>query len=259
MGITHRVSCPHTHQRNGSAERKHRHIVEVGLSLLAHASVPLKYWDEAFLTAVFIINRLSSRVINNDTTFYRLHKVQPDYSFLRTFGSACCPNLRPYNSRKLEFRSKRCVFLGYSNLHKGFKCLDPTEGRVYLSGDVIFDENVFPFASLHPNVGARLRSELSLLPDVLLNLTSSFGDVILHDRTDDFSMPTNSYSSSSPSHGVAGSDDTSSNEENAADQRHSMCRARGQHCCRGRSSYHWRQRISVGIASESPSSYRSHA
>jgi transposase InsO family protein len=24
LGISHRVSCPHTHQQNGSAERKHR-------------------------------------------------------------------------------------------------------------------------------------------------------------------------------------------------------------------------------------------
>jgi histone deacetylase 1/2 len=28
IGISHRVSCPHTHQQNGTAERKHRHVVE---------------------------------------------------------------------------------------------------------------------------------------------------------------------------------------------------------------------------------------
>jgi hypothetical protein len=43
IGISHHVSCPHAHQQNGSAERKHRHIVEVGLSLLAHAHMPLKF------------------------------------------------------------------------------------------------------------------------------------------------------------------------------------------------------------------------
>jgi histone deacetylase 1/2 len=47
IGITHLVSCPHAHQQNGPAERKHRHIIEVGLSLLAYASMPLKFWDEA--------------------------------------------------------------------------------------------------------------------------------------------------------------------------------------------------------------------
>jgi hypothetical protein len=43
IGITHRVSCPHMHQQNGVAEQKHRHIVEMGLSLLANASMSLKY------------------------------------------------------------------------------------------------------------------------------------------------------------------------------------------------------------------------
>jgi hypothetical protein len=33
--ISHQVSCPHTHQQNGAAERKHRHIVEMGLALLS--------------------------------------------------------------------------------------------------------------------------------------------------------------------------------------------------------------------------------
>jgi hypothetical protein len=41
VGISHQVSCPHTHQQNGAAERKHRHIVEMGLALLAHACMPL--------------------------------------------------------------------------------------------------------------------------------------------------------------------------------------------------------------------------
>jgi hypothetical protein len=42
IGIEHHVSCPHAHQQNGYAERKHRHIVEVGLTLLTPASMPLK-------------------------------------------------------------------------------------------------------------------------------------------------------------------------------------------------------------------------
>jgi histone deacetylase 1/2 len=122
VGIAHHVSCPHTHQQNGSAERKHRHIVEVGLTLLAHASMPLKFWDEAFLTAVFLINRLPTKVLQNKAPIFRLLGEEPDYTFLRTFGCACWPHLRPYNTRKLQFRSKQCVFLGYSNMHKGFKC-----------------------------------------------------------------------------------------------------------------------------------------
>lgn len=31
--------------------------------------MPLKFWDEAFITAVFLINRLPSLVIKNDTPY----------------------------------------------------------------------------------------------------------------------------------------------------------------------------------------------
>jgi histone deacetylase 1/2 len=132
VGITHHVYYPHAHQQNGSAERKHRHIVDVGLALLANASMPLKYWDEAFLTATFLINLLPSKVLNFMTPVEKLLNVKPNYDFLRVFGCACWPNLRPYNTRKLAFRSKRCVFLGYSPMHKGVKCLDISTGRCYI-------------------------------------------------------------------------------------------------------------------------------
>ena len=182
----------HMHtNKNGSAECKHRHIVEVGLSLLAHTSMPLKYWDEAFLTAVFIINRLPSKVITNDTPHDRLLGTPPDYSFFRTFGCAVWPNLRPYNAKKLQFCSIGCVFLGYSNLHKGFKCLDPSTGRVYVSRDVVFDESVYPFSQLHPNAGARLCANLELLPDALKNPSPEFGNAHVHDQCLVNSDPTN--------------------------------------------------------------------
>jgi hypothetical protein len=49
-------------------------------------------------------------------------------------------------------------------MHKGVKCLDVSTGRIYISRDVVFDENVFPFASLHPNAGALLKQQILLLP-----------------------------------------------------------------------------------------------
>jgi hypothetical protein len=141
--------------------------------------MPLKFWDEAFLTATHLINMLPSKVINFETTVQRFLKETPDYNSLRVFGCACWPNLRPYNNHKLSFRSTRCVFLGYSSRHKGFKCLEPNTGRVYISRDVTFDEAIFPFEHLRPNAGAQLRKEILLLPTHLL--TSDCGDVTCTD------------------------------------------------------------------------------
>jgi hypothetical protein len=164
IGISHNVSCPHAHQQNESAEGKHRHIVEVGLTLLAQASMPLKFWDEAFTTTVYLINRTPNKVLNFATPLECLLHTKPNYMSPRVFGCACWPNLRPYNKHKVDFRSKQCAFLGYSSQHKGFKCLDISEGRVYIFRDVVFDETIYHFAKLHHNAGARLRKDISLFP-----------------------------------------------------------------------------------------------
>ena len=54
-------------------------------------------------------------------------------------------------------------------MHKGFKCLDVSTGRIYISRDVIFDEHVFPFSELHANAGAKLREEINLIPTHLMH------------------------------------------------------------------------------------------
>jgi hypothetical protein len=54
-------------------------------------------------------------------------------------------------------------------MHKGFKCLDASTGIIYISRDVVFDENVFSFVKLYPNAGARLMSEILLLPPSLIS------------------------------------------------------------------------------------------
>jgi histone deacetylase 1/2 len=134
--------------------------------------MPVKFWDEAFYTAVYLINRLPTRVIDNATPLEHLlgDKAKPNYDLLKSFGCACWPLLRPYNNRKLNFRSKECVFIGYSSNHKGYKCLDVTTGRVYISRNVIFDEHVYPF-SRHftvssPDYGSRVSSATDLMTNV---------------------------------------------------------------------------------------------
>jgi histone deacetylase 1/2 len=43
VGIHHRLICPHTHEQNGTIERRHRHIVETGLTLLGQCKTPFQF------------------------------------------------------------------------------------------------------------------------------------------------------------------------------------------------------------------------
>ena len=52
-GIIHRITYPHTHEQNGTSERKIRHIVDLGLALLGHCGAPFRFWEFAFETTIF--------------------------------------------------------------------------------------------------------------------------------------------------------------------------------------------------------------
>ena len=88
-------------------ERKHRHVVDLGLTLLYHASLPLQFWYYAFTTTVYLINRLST-TLKFVVPFATLFNKKSNYHFLRTFGCACFPLLRPYHTDKLNFQSQDC-------------------------------------------------------------------------------------------------------------------------------------------------------
>ncbi|KAL5703600.1 hypothetical protein ACHQM5_022129 [Ranunculus cassubicifolius] len=145
LGIHHRLSCPHTPQQNGLAERKHRHISEMARTLIVTSGVPLNLWFEAVSTAVFLINRLPTSVLQWSSPFSCLYGTLPSYNQLRIFGCACYPYLGDYFTNKLMPKTVECIFLGYSSQHKGYRCLDPTSNRVYVSRHVRFDETTFPF------------------------------------------------------------------------------------------------------------------
>ena len=141
------MSPPYTPEHVGSNERKHRHVVETGLAMLHKASLSLKYWSHVFLTAAYLINRLPTPVLKHQTPFESLFQQLPNYDKLRAFGCICFHWLCPYFDHKLDKHSKPCVFIGYSNTHNAYKCLDLSSNCVYISHHVQFIEHQFPLAS----------------------------------------------------------------------------------------------------------------
>ena len=144
-GIVQHVSCAGTLEQNGVAERKHRHIIETGLTMLFHSRLPKNLWIEAFMTVVYLINHLPSSKLGMITPFYKLHGVHPDYNSLKVFRCRCFPYLWDYAKNKFKPKSYPCIFIGYSPTQKGYWCLYPPTKRVYLSRHVVFDESILPY------------------------------------------------------------------------------------------------------------------
>ena len=128
-----------------SWEKASSHNRNCSLSLMHQSSVSNQFWDEAVCTAVYLMNRLPTQILKNRSPYQLVYNQEPDYSLLKSFGCTCYPCLHSYTTSKLDSRSKRCVFLGYSAFHSGYRCLSLTSGKLYISRDVIFIENTYPY------------------------------------------------------------------------------------------------------------------
>lgn len=92
-----------------------------------------------------MVNLSPSTAIDCKTPYEVWSGTPGDYFFLKTFG---CPAYCHVNDRKLEPRSKKCIFLGYADRVKGYRlwCSDPKSPKFIVSRDVVFDESTM----LHP-------------------------------------------------------------------------------------------------------------
>jgi hypothetical protein len=75
--------------KNGTVERRHRYIMETRLTLLGQCKAPFQFWNYAFETFVYLINRMPTLVLANKSLFDFLFQRSADYHFLHTFGYIC--------------------------------------------------------------------------------------------------------------------------------------------------------------------------
>ena len=153
--ILHQTSCVDTHSQNEVVERKNKHLLATAQALLFQIHIPKHFWADAVSTACFLINRIPSSVLNWVIPFQTLfsHKslfpIEP-----RIFRCTCfVRNVRSHVS-KLNPKSLKCIFLGYSRVQKGYRCYCPSLRKYPVSADVTFLKNT-PFSqdSIHTSQG----------------------------------------------------------------------------------------------------------
>ena len=71
-GIFLQTSCVDTPSHNGVVERKNRHFLETVRALLFQMHVPKHFWADVVSMTCFLINWMSSSVLNWDTSFETL-------------------------------------------------------------------------------------------------------------------------------------------------------------------------------------------
>ncbi|XP_076932887.1 uncharacterized protein LOC143598590 [Bidens hawaiensis] len=148
-GILLETTCPHTPEKNGVVERKHRHLLETARALKFEANLPSTFWGECILTAAYIINRLPSKSINNITPYELVYNQKPNYDHMKIFGCLASYRSNETKGDKFQEKGRPGIFLGYPHGTKGYKVFDIKNKKMVVSRDVKFVETVFPHEKIN--------------------------------------------------------------------------------------------------------------
>ena len=139
-GIRHEYTIPKTPEQNSVSERMNRTLVEQVRSMLFDSGLPHKFWAEALSTACYLKNVSPARALKGMTPFQAFTGCKPNVKHLRIFGCVCYAHIPKDERKKLDYKSSKCIFLGYGSEVKAYRLYNLEKERVFHSRDVIFNE-----------------------------------------------------------------------------------------------------------------------
>ena len=164
-GIVHQTTVSKTPEQNGMAERKNRSLIEIVRCLLSDSQLSKSFWAEALNTANYVLNRSPSSGLHGKMTPYeKLNGLKPKVDYFRVFGCECYMHVPSDERVKLDSKSQKCIFLGYSNVKKGYRLFNISTKKIVFSRDVVFNETKIPKNSkCH---GDTISDEIQYNPDL---------------------------------------------------------------------------------------------
>jgi len=106
---------------------------------------------------------MPTKVLSGKTPFEVLFGKAPSYDHLRVFGCLCYMTTTKHRRDKFQDRAKAYVFMGYAFEKKGYRVMDLGTTKFYESRDIIFHENIFPFAASKDKVDSYIRKHVQSL------------------------------------------------------------------------------------------------
>ena len=139
-GIIHQKTNAYTPEQNGVCERANKTIVEKARCLLFDAKLEKKFWAEACNTAVYLKNRSVTSTLRDITPYEAWHKVKPDLSHIRLFGSLVMVHIPKERRLKWDRKAETHILVGFSETVKGYRVYDLKRNIITVKRDVIVME-----------------------------------------------------------------------------------------------------------------------
>lgn len=125
---------------NGVVECRNQTVVGAARSMLKAKELPGRFWGETVTTAVYILNRTTTKGTGGKTPYELMNGTTPAVHHLRTFGCVAHVKIAAPHLKKLDDRSRPMIFVGYEPGSKAYRVFDPAMRRVHVSRDVVFNE-----------------------------------------------------------------------------------------------------------------------
>lgn len=122
----------------GVVERMHHHIVNMGLAMMHHASLSLRFWNFTFFIVAFLYNWMTTLALNRDSPYWCLFRENPNLEGLWVFGCLAYLNLCPHNPNKFGYRTDPHIFIGYPRDYRLYMCYNPKSKKILISRDIMF-------------------------------------------------------------------------------------------------------------------------
>jgi len=110
--------------------------------MLKTKKMPKEFWAEAVDYAIYLSNRCPTINLNDMTPKEAWSRRKLNVSHLKVFGSIGYVHEDDQVRTKLDGKSKKMIFVGYNQKSKGYKLYNPNEGKMVISRDVEFNEEV---------------------------------------------------------------------------------------------------------------------
>ena len=131
-GTQHQKTVLFTPQQNGVAEWKNRTLVEMARCMLYSKGLHKKNWAEAISCANFILNQVPTKSIKHVTPEEKWNGRKPDISNFKLFSCECWAHIIDNKLKKLDPKSHKCIFIGYSEDSKAYRLFDPSKQSVII-------------------------------------------------------------------------------------------------------------------------------
>jgi hypothetical protein len=142
--IMQRYTAAYESSSNGWIEREMRNVLEKARTIMNIYDCPLRFWDFAVDTAVYLINRTPKESLGWKTPFEKVYEEKPDISNLVPFyAPGICYISKAEKDHSLQPNGQECRMLGYDDAGKNVYLVYNCEsGKVERRENVRFDEGI---------------------------------------------------------------------------------------------------------------------